>query len=481
MVNKIAIILLFLISIYPWEFARAQTEADSDIETEENQETIAPNQNKQATISSLKLQVGQHYPLEGFTPESFKVSPGNVVEVRSEPSGMILKGLNPGKALLTLKVNQKEIPLDILVTASTAMPSGTSQDSDIGELKKIPGLKVKNFGRKYLLLGEVLGRAQYQNLLLYIKNGSSKLIAMFSAAPGIKDSLIEQLQNLLHSNHFENVRVENTANRFFLEGTVSKPEDVEKVIELAQTILPNIENHLPIPIRIDPTISIRVFMLELTKHAHELLGLSWPSVVNNAAIFGTNGGIISPTWNVALKHLTTNGEARILAEPMISVKNGASAELSAGGEIPLKIIGKFENKVQWKSYGLRIKLSIAGISGNFIKTKIHTSSSQLDDGTSIEGIPGIRSNQMSTEVDVEEGNPILLTGLFQAASAKDVEKLPILGSIPILGELFKSRRFSNHESELLIALLPQFGQIKTTLPLQSVRGIEFDRHWRIND
>ena len=140
--------------------------------------------------------------------------------------------------------------------------------------------------------------------------------------------------------------------------------------------------------------------------------------------------------------------------------------------------GAFENKVIWKHYGLSIKLHIAGIAGKYIRTKIETESSQLDEATAVDGVPGMRTNTMNTEIDAIEGQPILLTGLFQSSSSKDVDKVPLLGSIPLLGELFKSRRFRDHESELLVALLPSFGAITTKTPLSSLHGLDFESRWR---
>jgi pilus assembly protein CpaC len=253
---------------------------------------------------------------------------------------------------------------------------------------------------------------------------------------------------------------------------------VELANELAQTVLPNIENHLPIPIRVDPTISVRVFILELSRSAHRALGLSWPASAPQALAVSPRLTSFAPSWLVTLNHLSTNGEARVLAEPMLAVKSGSEAELSAGGEIPIRLTGRYENKVVWKNYGLKVRIRIPGVAGKHIRTRLETESSQLDGSTAIDGVPGIRSNKMSTEVDVLEGEPILLTGLFQASAAKDVERVPLLGSIPLISELFKSRSFREHESELLVALLPKFGSESAKLPLQSAHGLEFDSRWR---
>jgi pilus assembly protein CpaC len=332
-----------------------------------------------------------------------------------------------------------------------------------------------------VLQGEILSRRDYQHVLFLLRAFPRQLVVLALPAPGIKASLMEQAESLLRGRGMADVRVSNAGNRFFLEGTVGSPEQVEQAFEIVQAAIPNLENHVPIPLRVDPTILVRVYMLELSRQAHEALGLGWPAQVRQFATLGPGGVEFSPSWTISLKHLSESGQARILAEPSLSVKAGAAATLTAGGEIPIRVTGLYENKVIWKHYGLKIKLRVEGVAGRFIRAKIDTESSQLDEATAVDGVPGVRNNTLATEVDVEEGRPILLTGLFHASAAKDVEKVPLLGSIPVLGELFKSRRFRDHESELLIALLPTFGAAAAKLPLESAHGLEFDRRWRLLD
>lgn len=465
-------------------------------------QTVTEQPAIQASLPTLELQVGQKYPLEGFLPNSLEVTPSSIVRAIQTPEGVLLVALAGGHAKIKAVLEDrtkgnsqlKTIEIPVLVrqdspnrefeqTEASDMGKGLSIDDSweqvLGEIKKMPGLTIKRFGPKTLIQGEILGRKAYQKLLLHLSHYPNKILLLASPAPGIKASLIEQLTQILHRRGFKNLSIINAGNRFFLEGRVNSPSEVDQAIELAQSVLPNIENHVPLPIQLDPTISIRVFMLELSKQAHEELGLSWSHSVPDAILVQTPTGFaFSGAWLATLKHLSTAGKARVLAEPMLSVKNGSSAELSAGGEIPIRITGRFENKVVWKNYGLKLKVKIKGIAGKSIRTQIETQSSHLDEATAVDGVPGIRHNNLNTEVDAVDGTPLLLTGVFQSSSAKDVKKFPILGSIPILGEIFKSRRFREHESEILIALLPSMVSTQVTLPLRSYKGLDFDKKWK---
>ena len=454
--------------------------ASDDADVSENNEKATPS-----ALPTLYLRVGQRYPVEGVLAQNARISDESVATAHQTPEGLLLIGRKAGTAVLKVEISGKEAQITLVVRPGA--PQGLGDDgrpvnspwgSTISELKSIPGIHLSNLGQKTILQGEILGRSAYQRILLHLRNFPANLIVLATPAPGIKASLLEQAHSLLTARGLTAVRVSNAGHRFFLEGTVSAPNDVEHAFEIVQSVLPNIENHLAIPIRVDPTISVRVFILELSRQAHLVLGLSWPTSIQSAFIFSPTAALFSPTWFASLNHLSSNGQARILAEPMLAVKNGSQAELSAGGEIPIRITGRHENKVVWKHYGLKIKIHVVGVAGKHIRTKIDTQSSQLDEATAVDGVPGVRSTAMATEVDALEGQPILLTGLFHSESAKDVDKVPLIGSIPLIGELFKSRRFRDRESELLVALLPTFGAQTTTIPLQSLHGLEFDKRWR---
>lgn len=443
--------------------------------------TVAPLRALGAEEPTLYLRVGQKYPIEGVLSSDAKLEPEKVATIHKTSEGLLLQARAPGHATLSMTSGGKSIEIHIVVRPMEQDSDDVSRgswDQSLSELRSFSGVRISKLGGKILVQGEILGRAAYQKVLLNLRNYPTNLIVLALPAPGIKQSLMEQATSLLAGRGLSNVKVSNAGNRFFLEGSVTSPEEVEQAYETAQSVIPNIENHLPLPIRIDPTITVRVFILELSREAHQLLGLAWPIEVRQAAVVTPTSAIFNPTWGVTLQHLSASGQAKILAEPILAVKVGSSAELSAGGEIPIRVTGKWENKVVWKRYGLKIRLAIRGMAGKFLRTKLDAESSQLDEATALDGIPGLRTNKMGTEIDAQVDQPILLTGLFQSSMAKDVDKVPLLGSIPLLGELFKSHRFRERESELLVALLPGFGAPTAKVPLQSAHGLEFDSKWR---
>ena len=113
--------------------------------------------------------------------------------------------------------------------------------------------------------------------MIFDKGSPQKIYLKAQPAPAIKASLMEQAIDTLRANRLNQVQLASAGHRFFLYGTINSPLDVELAYELVRPILPTVENRLPIPIRVDPTLTLKVYILELTRRAHEELGLSWPA------------------------------------------------------------------------------------------------------------------------------------------------------------------------------------------------------------
>lgn len=255
-------------------------------ETQEKPENTSP---------SLTLDVGQKYPLDGVTAQGASINPSSVAEAKIVSGGVLLIGKSPGSATLTLDSSGKKIDIQIRVRpAAPPAPAGTNPQTSssvaLAEIKKIPGITLHQGAGIFSIQGEILGRLNYQKLLYYMRLFPKMFWVPANAAPGIKESLIHQAESLLRSNGFRNLSITNASNRFFLEGNLPGAEEVEMAIELAEKVIPNIENHVPIPVHIDPTVSMRVYILELSRHAHEALGLSWPSEVGSAIQIGPKSG-----------------------------------------------------------------------------------------------------------------------------------------------------------------------------------------------
>ncbi|MBC7386737.1 MAG: type II and III secretion system protein [Cryobacterium sp.] len=220
----------------------------------------------------------------------------------------------------------------------------------------------------------------------------------------------------------------------------------------------------------NPTIHFKVFLLELRKNRSRALGVDFPGVFPNALRISHLGIHTALSIEAAIQALENDGSARVLSQPELVVRAPGEAELFAGGEIPIQSKTVYSSRVEWRSYGLSLKLKVHGASGRKVRADIQTEVSHLDGAATDDHIPGLQANRMKTQVDATFGQPLLLSGLLQEGVKKAAKGLPFLKDIPVLGLLFGSSDYLEDRSELVAVLLPS-----RTLPEAPRAALEIDR------
>ncbi len=173
---------------------------------------------------------------------------------------------------------------------------------------------------------------------------------------------------------------------------------------------------------------------------------------------GTNNHYFAMTTVVdsVINLLVNNGDARLLAEPTLTCINGGQADFLVGGEVPIPVQNQDGAlNVIFKQFGIILNIEPRANPAGLIRTKVGVEVSSVDKAISVLGIPGFASRKTNTEMNVQSGETMIVAGLFSSEDAKTVVKVPGLGSIPILGELFKSRQFRRGESELVVLVTPR--------------------------
>ena len=176
-------------------------------------------------------------------------------------------------------------------------------------------------------------------------------------------------------------------------------------------------------------------------------GVVLPSALN--ILTGINLGL-----NAQLNLLAQNGRASILAEPQLSARNGAKASFLAGGEYPYTVSTINGPTVLFKPYGVKLDIQPRVDSRGTVRAQINSEVSSIDAAISTPAGPGLRTRKTSTEFNVVSGETIVLSGLLSRETSTDVDKVPVLGDLPILGALFRSTRFQNKETELVVFVTP---------------------------
>jgi len=176
---------------------------------------------------------------------------------------------------------------------------------------------------------------------------------------------------------------------------------------------------------------------------------------NTVKPFSTYFGIASNVTS-RINFLASNGDAVTLAEPVLTAANGGSANFLAGGEVPYPTRDENGNTVvDFKEYGIKLDVSPQIDSMGNVRTLIDTEISQIDPAVSVQGAPGLLTRRAQTQVNVRSGETIVISGLLTSENSKDVDMLPGLGKLPILGALFKSKNVRNSVSELVIFVTPE--------------------------
>lgn len=170
---------------------------------------------------------------------------------------------------------------------------------------------------------------------------------------------------------------------------------------------------------------------------------------------GNNYLGLTTTIDSLIRLLVSNGDARLLAEPTLTCINGGAADFLAGGELPIPIVDNDGRiNVQFKEFGIILNIEPLANDDGLIRTKVNVEVSSVDRSISVAGIPGFATRKTRTEMNVQSGQTMVVGGLFSSDDAKTVVKVPGLGSVPIVGELFKSRNFRSGQTELVVLVSP---------------------------
>lgn len=164
--------------------------------------------------------------------------------------------------------------------------------------------------------------------------------------------------------------------------------------------------------------------------------------------------VLNMGLNAQLNLLAQDGKAAILAEPQLSARNGAKATFLAGGEYPYTVSTINGPTVMFKPFGVKLEITPLVSRSGVIRATIDSEVSAIDTSISTVAGPALSSRRTSTEFNVRGGETLVLAGLLSRKTSESIDKLPFLGDLPILGALFRSRRFQDDETELVVFVTP---------------------------
>ncbi|NQV14129.1 hypothetical protein HQ531_01630 [bacterium] len=178
-----------------------------------------------------------------------------------------------------------------------------------------------------------------------------------------------------------------------------------------------------------------------------------PVLPDIAAGFGL--GIIAENIDLVLGMLSKTNDLNLLSTPHLMVLDNKSAEIEVGDQIPYPKLNEF-GMVSYEFKNATVKLTIRVHVNNDSTVTIRLEpQANFQQGLTPDGIPIISTRRAVTEVIVKNGQTVVLGGLMQESDVETTQRVPILGSIPLIGELFKVTQKAKKRTELLVMLTPQ--------------------------
>ena len=304
---------------------------------------------------------------------------------------------------------------------------------------------------------------------------------------GLRETFGDQVQM-----SFEN-------NTMFLRGTVPSAQDSERAQAIAATA-GKVVNLLKVeapPAPAEPQIMLKVRFADVDRAAVTELGINLVSAgaLNTSgaistgqfggsgprSVGGTGSGsqpfalqdllnifAFRPDLNIAatIRALQQKRLLQLLAEPTLLTINNKEASFLAGGEFPFPVVqgGAAAGAVtiQFREFGVRLNFLPTVTSRNTIRLRVRPEVSSLDfsNALSISGftVPAMATRRMDTEIELADGQSFIIGGLLDNRVVESFSKIPGLGDIPILKNLFRSRSMNRQNTELMVLVTPELVQ-----------------------
>jgi pilus assembly protein CpaC len=382
----------------------------------------------------------------------------------------VATGMQAGE--LAVPVNKSQV-----LRADRAYAKALIGNPDIADIVPISDTSVYVLGKK----------AGTTSLTLYDR--SNRLIAVVDVVVGPDVmGLKRQLAELIPAN---NVSARMSNESVILEGIVPSAVDADRAVQVAETYAPGKVVNL-LGIGSAQQVMLEVRFAEVKRSALKQLGLSWfvgsdagklgGAIGNGAGVEGSDPphleaikgsfAVISRTFrafgenfNVTLDALERKGAITTLAEPTLVALSGETATFLAGGEFPVPTVQNSNSgnngsiTVEWKPFGVSLAFTPTVLADGVVNMIVQPEVSSIDPTASItinnSIIPGLQTRRAKTVVELRDGESFAMAGLIRKDFQDTVRQVPLLGSIPIIGALFRSTNFQNDQTELVIIVTPR--------------------------
>lgn len=307
----------------------------------------------------------------------------------------------------------------------------------------------------------------------------------------------------------EPVQVSTSGPVVMLSGRVSSGEVADKILDVVKNVAPKVTSFLEVPATPTTEISLQVKFATVNRQAVSQFGVNFfrtfgsnmpmatstqqfsPPTLGSLTTTSTTGAttttstsgqntfelsnllnifIFRPDINLGatIEAMQENNLLQILAEPNLITQSGKEASFLAGGQFPYPVLQSVTSgnsgaiTIQFKEYGVRLTFTPTVTPDGLIHLKVQPEVSSLDftNAVTLQGflIPALATDRVQSEMDLRDGQSFAIAGLLDKRVTQQLEKIPGIGDIPILGKLFQSRNTNRSDNELVIVVTPHIVQ-----------------------
>lgn len=262
-----------------------------------------------------------------------------------------------------------------------------------------------------------------------------------SLAKGYLSPIVNQTEQKEGSNTNKN----NSSDSALTQSQPTSSKEEELINQLVVT-MPN-------------QVNIRVKIAEVSRNVSNKLGIKWGSLAGGVgqfyfAKFPNVSSWGKPSITTLVDALASNGMMSVLAEPNLTAMSGEDAEFLVGGQVPLPLITADTTQIEYKDFGVKLNFTPTVLSQNRISLKVNpeVSNVSIDGQQVIQGanFPSFTTRSASTTIELASGQSFALGGLLKSEDIEQLQKVPLVAEIPVLGSLFRSTEFTRRETELII-------------------------------
>jgi pilus assembly protein CpaC len=403
---------------------------------------------------------GAAMPARASEPAGYVPAPGGSIQVVGSDSSSRFVQLGIGKSVVI------DLPRDV-------------KDVLVAE-PKFANAVIRSTRRAYLI-GVAVGQTN-----IFFFDAEGRQIAGFDVAVTRDlNGVRAMLQKMFPRS---DVRVDGVGDSVMLTGTVANAAESQQAADVAAKLVGSLEKVVNnLTIRERDQVMLKVTVAEVQRDVIKQLGidlngsLSFGSAVLNFAnnnpftAVGQNlvdgNGVQASYKNVSatLRAMERAGVIRTLAEPNLTAISGESANFLAGGEFPIPAGYQCDPTtricqlaIQFKKFGVGLNFTPVVLSEGRISLKVMTEVSELSNensitissGQSTQNIPSIKTRRAETTVEIPSGGALAMAGMIQEQTKHAISGFPGLMQLPVLGALFKSRDYVNHQTELMVIVTP---------------------------